>query len=196
MAKDFIFSKRVNGVVEKFYPKTSTHNVTKEVDDKEVTLDDLLDDKGKFAQYSETVAEKSTETDLMFEVLGDIIGSEKIETLKGTIVSPTEPADKKYMWLDNSGDTGVLKFYNEPTGKWTPISLGNSGSGGVLSGIGTVISDTEPSDTNCLWLDTSDSNNIKFYDTTTNSWRKTNGDVTLAVNNGILTANYDNGQST
>lgn len=194
MAKDFIFSKRVNGVVEKFYPKTSTHNVTKEVDNKEVSLDDLLDDKGKFAQYSETVAEKSTETDLMFEVLGDITGSEKIETLKGTIVSPTEPADKKYMWLDNSGDTGVLKFYNEPTGKWTPISLGSGG--GVSFGVGTVIGDSEPSDTNCLWLDTSDSNNLKFYDTTTNSWRKTNGDVTLAVNNGILTANYDNGQST
>ena len=195
MAKDFIFRKRVNGVVESFYPKTSTHNVTKEVDDKEVTLDNLLDDKGKFAEYSESTAEKSTETDLMFEVLGDITGSEKIETLKGTIVSPTEPSDKMYMWLDNSGATGILKFFNKITGEWTRIDLGGSGSGGsATSGISTIIGDTAPEDTNCLWLDTTDNNIIKFYDTTTNSWRRTNGDVTLSVDNGILTANYDDGQ--
>lgn len=126
MARDFIFQRRVNGVIETFYPKTNTKNVVKTVDNSEISLDTILDGKGAFVQYNESVAEKSTDTDLMFEVLGNVIDSngEIIRSIKGTIIGEIPPEDTGYLWIDKSGEVAVMKYYNDTTDTWEPVSIG------------------------------------------------------------------------
>ena len=126
MAKRFNFMKRVNGIVETFYPKTSTDNVIRETSDGEKTLDNLLDEKGAFMQYTENTADNSTENDLLFEVLGDVIGEEMVKSIKGTIVGDTPPEDTGYLWIDKSGEVAVMKYYDDSTETWETVTLGNS----------------------------------------------------------------------
>lgn len=132
MAKDFIFQRRVNGIIETFYPKTSTDNVVKETANGSKTLADILDEKGGFIQYSEESVGETGDNDLLFEVLGDVIGGETINSIAGTIVSNTPPETTNYIWVDKSTEVATLKYYNNETETWEPISLdssgGNSGS--------------------------------------------------------------------
>ena len=127
MAKRFDFRKRVDGIVETFYPKTSTDNVVRETSSGEKKLDDILDEKGAFMQYTEQVADESTGNDLLFEVLGDVIGSETIESIRGTIVSDTAPDDVRYLWIDNTTDPAVLKCYDTETESWKVVNMGSGG---------------------------------------------------------------------
>ena len=131
MAKRFDFRKRVDGIVETFYPKTSTDNVVKETSSGEKKLDDILDEKGAFKEFTEQVADESTETDLLFEVLGDVIGSETIESIRGTIVSDTAPDDIRYLWVDKSTDPAVLRYYDSETESWRVINMGSAGGSGT-----------------------------------------------------------------
>ena len=130
MAKRFDFRKRVDGIVETFYPKTSTDNVVKETSSGEKKLDDILDEKGAFKEFTEQVADESTETDLLFEVLGDVIDSETIESIRGTIVSDTAPDDIRYLWVDKSTDPAVLRYYDSETESWRVINMGSAGGSG------------------------------------------------------------------
>lgn len=123
MAQRFNFMKRVNGSIETFYPKTATDNVVKETPNGEKKLDTILDEKGAFMEYNEENANESTGTDLMFDVLGDVIDSEKIEHIKGTIVGDTEPEDTRYLWIDKSGETAAMKFYNTDTEAWEQVTI-------------------------------------------------------------------------
>lgn len=123
MAQNFIFRKRVNGVVDTFYPKTATSNVVRETKDGEKKLDDILDEKGSFMQYSEKAAEESGKNDLLFEVLGDVIDSESIQSMKGTIVSDTPPEDTQYMWVDNSSETAILRVYDSESDSWKSVNF-------------------------------------------------------------------------
>ena len=131
MAKRFDFRKRVDGIVETFYPKTSTDNVVKETSSGEKKLDDILDEKGAFKEFTEQVADESTETDLLFEVLGDVIDSETIESIRGTIVSDTAPDDIRYLWVDKSTDPAVLRYYDSETESWRVINMGSAGGSGT-----------------------------------------------------------------
>ena len=131
MAQRFNFMKRVNGTAETFYPKTATDNVVKETPNGEKKLDDILNEKGAFMQYTEQVADESTETDLLFEVLGDVIGSETIESIRGTIVSETAPDDTRYLWVDKSTDPAVLRYYNTEIESWKVINMGSTGGNGT-----------------------------------------------------------------
>ena len=121
MAKRFNFMKRVDGTVETFYPKTSTDNIIKETSNGEKKLDTILDEKGAFVEYNETNVKESTGNDLFFEVVGDIINSDKMETLKGIIATSEEPSDKKYLWVDTSNTPYTLKCYNESSNNWEII---------------------------------------------------------------------------
>lgn len=167
MAQSFIFKRRINGVIETFYPNTTTDNVVRKFGETEKPLNTILDEKGGFRQYSEQVAEESAENDLMFEVLGDVYDSESIHSLRGTIIGNTPPSDTRYMWLDKSSDIAVLKFYDEDIDEWRPVDI----SGG-RNGVGTIVGDTEPVNTSCLWVDTSGGNGgiLKYYDTSTSEW--------------------------
>lgn len=131
MAKRFDFRKRVDGIVETFYPKTSTDNVVKETSNGEKKLDAILDEKGAFKEFTEQVADESTETDLLFEVLGDVIDSETIESIRGTIVSNTAPDDIRYIWVDKSTDLAVLRYYDSETESWKVINMGSAGGSGT-----------------------------------------------------------------
>ena len=124
MAKRFNFMKRVNGVAETFYPKTSADNVVRETKDGEKKLDTILDEKGAFVQYTEQAANESVENDLLFEVIGDVIDPDTIKTIKGTVVGETAPEDTQYVWVDKSGEIAVLKYYNAETNSWTAIDIG------------------------------------------------------------------------
>lgn len=166
MAKRFDFRKRVDGIVETFYPKTSIDNVVKETSSGEKKLDAILDEKGAFMQYTEQVANESTETDLLFEVLGDVIDSETIKSIKGTIIGELPPEDTRYLWIDKSGETAVMKYYNADTETWEPVTIG-----GTSGGSGTIISDTEPTDKTALWVDTSNGESVlKYYNPTEAKW--------------------------
>ena len=166
MAKRFDFRKRVNGTAETFYPKTSTDNVVRETPNGEKKLDDILDEKGAFMQYTEQVADESTGNDLLFEVLGDVIDSETIKSIKGTIIGELPPEDTRYLWIDKSGETAAMKYYNADTETWEPVTIG-----GTSSGSGTIISDTEPTDKTALWIDTSSSESVlKYYNPTEAKW--------------------------
>ena len=127
MAKRFDFRKRVDGIVETFYPKTSTDNVVRETSSGEKKLDDILDEKGAFMQFTEQNANESTGNDLLFEVLGDVIGSETMESIRGTIVSGTAPDDVRYLWIDNTTDPAVLKCYDTETESWKVVNMGSGG---------------------------------------------------------------------
>lgn len=127
MAKKFDFRKRVNGTIETFYPKTSTDNVVKETANGDKSLDAILDEMGGFKQYSEEVVNETNDNDLLFEVLGDVVGSEEIKSIAGTIVSNTPPEITNYIWVDKSTDVATLKYYNTESETWKPITLGSSG---------------------------------------------------------------------
>ena len=124
MAKRFDFRKRVDGIVETFYPKTSADNVVRETKDGEKKLDTILDEKGAFVQYTEQAANESVENDLLFEVIGDVINPDTIKNIKGTVVGETAPEDTQYVWVDKSGEIAVLKYYNAETNSWTAIDIG------------------------------------------------------------------------
>ena len=123
MAQRFNFMKRVNGAVETFYPKTATDNVIRETADGEKNLNDILDEKGAFMEYNEENAQESTGKDLMFDILGDVVDSEKIESVRGTIVSETEPDDTRYLWIDKSEDAATMKYYNSEEETWKPVTI-------------------------------------------------------------------------
>ena len=166
MAQRFNFMKRVNGTAETFYPKTATDNVVKETPNGEKKLDDILDEKGAFMQYTEQVADESTGNDLLFEILGDVIDSETIKSIKGTIIGELPPEDTRYLWIDKSGETAVMKYYNADTETWEPVTIG-----GTSGGSGTIISDTEPTDKTALWVDTSNGESVlKYYNPTEAKW--------------------------
>lgn len=165
MAREFVFQRRINGVIDTFYPKTVTHNIVRNSGNEEIPLDTILDGKGAFMQYTESVAEKSTDNDLMFEVLGAAIDGETIYSLRGTIIGTEPPSDTRYMWLDKSGVVAVLRYYDDETETWEAIDI----TGGQ-SGVGTVIGASEPANTTCLWLDTSSGCILKYYDETTGTW--------------------------
>ena len=166
MAQRFNFMKRVNGTAETFYPKTATDNVVKETPNGEKKLDDILDEKGAFMQYTEQVADESTGNDLLFEILGDVIDSEIMESIKGTIVSPVAPSDTKYLWIDTSTTPYVLKCYDINHNKWISVSIGGG------TGNGYIMGDSEPSDYTVLWIDTSGGQYIlKCHDSNDNTWK-------------------------
>lgn len=143
MAQRFNFMKRVNGTAETFYPKTATDNVVKETPNGEKKLDDILDEKGAFMQYTEQVADESTGNDLLFEVLGDVVGSEVVQSIRGTIVGDTPPEDTKYLWVDKSSDVASIKFYDEDEKAWKPISLGTGGGSGSIDDSTSVELDSD-----------------------------------------------------
>lgn len=126
MAKRFNFMKRVNGSVDTYYPKTATDNIVRETKNGEKNLDDILDEKGGFIQYTEQVADESTGNDLLFEVLGDVVDvdSEAIKSIKGTVVGETPPEDTQYVWIDKSSDIAVMKVYDESLGDWKVVDIG------------------------------------------------------------------------
>lgn len=133
MAKRFNFMKRVDGIVETFYPKTSTDNVVKETSSGEKKLDDILDEKGGFIQF--TKQNESTGNDLLFEVLGDVVDSETTKSLRGTVVGNTSPEDTRYLWVDKSTENVSLKFYDSSTETWRLIDVG--------VGEGTEVTDSD-----------------------------------------------------
>ena len=59
----------------------------------------------------------------MFDILGDVVDTETVESIKGTIVSETEPEDTRYLWVDKSGDTATMKYYNTDTETWKPVTI-------------------------------------------------------------------------
>ena len=124
MAKRFNFMKRVNGSVDTYYPKTATDNIVRETKNGEKKLDDILDEKGAFIQYTEQVADESTGNDLLFEVLGDVVDSGAIKSIKGTVVGETPPEDTQYVWIDKSSDISVMKVYDESLGDWKVVDIG------------------------------------------------------------------------
>lgn len=126
MAKRFNFMKRVGDDVETFYPKTATDNVVVETSDGEIPLDDVLDNKGACLVYTEERALESTDKEILFDITEGQMTGEVIDTLKGTVMGTTEPEDTNYLWLDTSGEKGVLKFYNSDAEEWKPIKISSS----------------------------------------------------------------------
>lgn len=116
--------KRVNGSVDIYYPKTATDNIVRETKNGEKNLDDILDEKGGFIQYTEQVADESTGNDLLFEVLGDVVDSGVIKSIKGTVVGETPPEDTQYVWVDKSSDISLMKVYDESLGDWKVVDIG------------------------------------------------------------------------
>lgn len=166
MAKNFIFQKMISGSLETLYPKTVADNVVRETPNGEKTLSTILDEKGAFKEYNSENADESAGNDLLFEILGDVIDSETMESIKGTIVSPVAPSDTKYLWIDTSTTPYVLKCYDINHNKWISVSIG----GGI--GNGYIMGDSEPSDYTVLWIDTSGGQYIlKCHDSNDNTWK-------------------------
>ena len=123
MAQNFIFQRKIDGVIKDFYPKTNTNLVTRETSSGEQTVDDILDKKGGFIPYSEESADKQTDTELMFDIVENASSSEEPTTTRGTVVGETPPDDTRYLWADSSGEDAELKYYNDTTSNWEPIKI-------------------------------------------------------------------------
>lgn len=93
--------------------------------------------------YNEQVANESTGNDLLFEVLGDVVGSEVVQSIRGTIVGDTPPEDTNYLWVDKSSDVASIKFYDEDEKAWNPISLGTGGGSGSIDNSTSVELDSD-----------------------------------------------------
>ena len=166
MAKNFIFQKMISGSLETLYPKTVVDNVVRETPNGEKKLSTILDEKGAFIEYNSENVEESTGNDLLFEILGDVIDSETMESIKGTIVSPVAPSDTKYLWIDTSTTPYVLKCYDINHNKWISVSIGGG------TGNGYIMGDSEPSDYTVLWIYTSGGQYIlKCHDYNDNTWK-------------------------
>lgn len=123
MAKNFIFQRRMNDVIETFYPKTTTDNVVKVTSNGEEKLEDVLEKKGGFLEFTEQTAEDSTNTDIMFDVLDESHEGETIDKLKGTVIGDTPPDDTNYLWIDNSGEKATVNVYDSEIEDWKVVRI-------------------------------------------------------------------------
>ena len=140
MGKDFIFKRRINGVIETLYPKTSTTNVFKTYGNgSKKSLDNIIDDKGRASKYIEPSILEADTNDLILEMLGDVLSDEISSNISGIMVSDTAPTDTTYIWVDTSNESlSIMKFFNQNKSKWEYVDINRD----KHSHIGMVVQST------------------------------------------------------
>ena len=85
---------------------------------------------------------------------------------------PTSDDGFKYLLLGNASNnsSGMFLLPEHQIYEYKKGKFGRIG-GAASAGGGHVISDTAPDDTDLLWIDTANKGSLKYYDTTTSTWK-------------------------